>query len=109
MEPKQLKQLTQSVQQVTKDFDEVKNAGELARQRFEAAKKELETRADKLGKDLEELQGKQSKLEAAMNRPGVAAAEDEKKAQNAIESRMEYRPGPFRYRSPLSNNSRSSS
>ncbi len=88
MDVQAIEKLTLSVGQITKDFDELKNAGELAQKGANAAKEEVNKLAEKLGGQLEAIQTKQQQIEAAMQRPGVGSGEDEaKKAQTALESK----------------------
>lgn len=82
MEPDEIKKLAGSVEQITKNFDELKNAGELAQRGATAAKEEVAKLAEKVTAQLEEIQKKQGQIEAAMQRPGAggAGAKDEKSA-----------------------------
>lgn len=70
MEPDEIKKLTGSVEQITKNFDELRNANELAQKGAAAAKDEVNKLAEKLGAQLEAIQLKQGQIEAAMQRPG---------------------------------------
>ncbi|MHC2315157.1 HK97 family phage major capsid protein [Bradyrhizobium diazoefficiens] len=80
MEPDEIKKLTGAVEQITKNFDELKNAGEMASKGATAAKEEVAKLAEKVSSQLEDIQKKQSQLEAAMQRPGAggSGAKDEK-------------------------------
>lgn len=87
MEPDEIKKLTGSVEQITKNFDELKNANELAQKGATAAKEEVNKLAEKLGGQLEAIQLKQGQIEAAMQRPGVGAGDDAAKARKEMESK----------------------
>jgi HK97 family phage major capsid protein len=86
VEPEELKKIAESVQAVTKGFDELKNASELAQKGATAAQGMVDKLAEKVSGQLEEIQQKQAKLEAALSRP-AAAADDQSKAQCEVESR----------------------
>jgi HK97 family phage major capsid protein len=72
VEPDEIKKLTGSVEQIVKNFDELKNAHEVIKSTGgEGAKKMVDELAVKLGSQLEAIQLKQGQIEAAMQRPGI--------------------------------------
>lgn len=88
MDTQAIEKLTESVGQITKGFDELKNAHEVLKSTGgEGAKKMIDEVAEKLGAKLEAIQTQQQKLEAALNRPGVKEGDDAKDAQKKLESK----------------------
>ena len=88
MDAQAIEKLTESVGIITKGFDELKNAHEVLKNTGgEGAKKMIDEMAEKLGSQLEDIQTKQQKLEAAMQRVSVSDGSDAAKAKREIEKK----------------------